>query len=79
MFTDSQLLEKVNNYISHLTYGEQPRGLYESIEYAMSLGGKRVRPVLMMMAYNLYRDDVDRILTQATGQACSTCPDADGL
>ena len=67
MFTDSQLLEKVNNYISHLTYGEQPRGLYEPIEYAMSLGGKRVRPVLMLMAYNLYRDDVDRILTQAAG------------
>ena len=31
----------------------------------MSLGGKRIRPVLMMMAYNLYRDDVDSILSQA--------------
>lgn len=65
MFTDSQLQEKVNDFISHLTYGKQPIGLYEPIQYAMSLGGKRIRPVLMMMAYNLYRDDVDSILSQA--------------
>lgn len=65
MFTDSQLQEKVNVFISHLTYGKQPIGLYEPIQYAMSLGGKRIRPVLMMMAYNLYRDDVDSILSQA--------------
>lgn len=67
MFTDSQLLEKINDYISHLAYGKQPEGLYEPIQYAMSLGGKRIRPVLMMMAYNLYRDDVDSILSQAAG------------
>jgi geranylgeranyl diphosphate synthase type II len=67
MFTDSQLLEKVNDFISHLAYGKQPEGLYEPIQYAMSLGGKRIRPVLMMMAYNLYRDDVDSILSQAAG------------
>ena len=67
MFTDSELLEKINDYISKLTYAKNPRGLYEPIEYAMSLGGKRVRPVLMMMAYNLYHDDVDRILSQAAG------------
>ena len=67
MFTDTQLLDKVNDYISHLNYGKQPEGLYEPIQYAMSLGGKRIRPVLMMMAYNLYRDDVDSILSQAAG------------
>ena len=67
MFTDTQLLDKVNDYISHLIYGKQPDGLYEPIQYAMSLGGKRIRPVLMMMAYNLYRDDVDSILSQAAG------------
>jgi geranylgeranyl diphosphate synthase type II len=67
MFTDTQLLDKVNDYISHLVYGKQPEGLYEPIQYAMSLGGKRIRPVLMMMAYNLYRDDVDSILNQAAG------------
>jgi geranylgeranyl diphosphate synthase type II len=67
MFTETQLLDKVNDYISHLIYGKQPEGLYEPIQYAMSLGGKRIRPVLMMMAYNLYRDDVDSILSQAAG------------
>ena len=67
MFTDTQLLDKVNDYISHLIYGKQPEGLYEPIQYAMSLGGKRIRPLLMLMAYNLYHDDVDSILSQAAG------------
>ena len=67
MFNSSELLVKINDFISHLAYGKEPAGLYEPIQYAMSLGGKRLRPVLMMMAYNLYRDDVDAILSQAAG------------
>ena len=31
------------------------------------MGGKRIRPVLMLMAYNLYREDITRIFNPATG------------
>ena len=55
MFTASQLLDKINNYISEIQFTREPKGLYEPIEYILSLGGKRIRPVLMLMAYNLYR------------------------
>ena len=44
-----------------------PKGLYEPIAYELSLGGKRIRPVLMLMAYNIYKEDVERILPQAAG------------
>jgi len=44
-----------------------PKGLYEPIAYELSLGGKRIRPVLMLMAYQLYKEDVERILPQAAG------------
>ncbi len=59
------MLEKINDYIKRLPLGKEPRGLYEPIEYILSLGGKRIRPVLMMMAYELWKDDSDTILPQA--------------
>lgn len=59
------MLEKINDYIKRLPLGKEPRGLYEPIEYILSLGGKRIRPVLMMMAYELWKEDSDTILPQA--------------
>ena len=44
-----------------------PQGLYEPIRYVLSMGGKRIRPVLMLMAYNLYSDDVQAIMPTALG------------
>ena len=67
LYSASQLLEKVNTYINQMSYQREPRELYEPIEYELSLGGKRIRPVLMLMAYNLYKEDVDSILPQAVG------------
>ena len=65
MFTSSQLLEKINTYLAGLTYSREPKGLYTPIEYVLSLGGKRIRPVLMLMAHNLYKEEVDTILSSA--------------
>ena len=66
MFTASQLLDKINNHISEIQFTRTPKGLYEPIEYILSLGGKRIRPVLMLMVYNLYREDVASIYDPAT-------------
>lgn len=66
-YSASQLLEKVNAFIKHMPYSREPKKLYEPIEYELSLGGKRIRPVLMLMAYNMYKEDVDTILPQAVG------------
>lgn len=65
MLTQDQLLEKINAAIDKLRYNEKPDALYEPVRYALSLGGKRIRPVLMLMAYQLYRFDVDTIIPQA--------------
>ena len=59
------MIEKINNYISNLPLGKEPQGLYAPIKYVMSLGGKRVRPSLMLLAYKLWKDDEDKILPQA--------------
>lgn len=67
MFKSSELLEKINRHIAELQFTRRPAGLYEPVSYVLSLGGKRIRPVLMMMAYNLYKEDVESIFNQATG------------
>lgn len=67
MITAKEILNRVNQYLEALPYQRKPESLYAPIRYVLSLGGKRIRPVLMLLAYNLYRDDVDRILMPACG------------
>jgi len=45
--------------------GQVPLGLYEPIEYVMSAGGKRVRPVLTLMACKLFDDEVEKAVMPA--------------
>ena len=65
MFVPEQLLKKVNEALEAIEYDRKPSTLYEPIKYVLSLGGKRVRPVLMLLAYNLYKEDPEKIMTQA--------------
>lgn len=67
MFTVAQLSEMVNRHISELQFLRSPKGLYDPVVYVLSMGGKRLRPVLMLMAYNLYREQVSEIWNPATG------------
>lgn len=64
-YSFSQLLDKVNAHIESLDYAREPMNLYRPVQYILSLGGKRIRPAMMLMAYNMYRDDVERILDPA--------------
>ena len=63
----ADILTLVNNYLDNIPYTRKPETLYEPIRYVLSLGGKRIRPVLMLMSFNLYKDDADTILPTACG------------
>src|SRR5689334_6929958 len=52
--------------IKKLKFGEQPESLYEPIRYLMGLGGKRMRPLLTLLAYSLYKDDFKPAVPYAT-------------
>ena len=65
-YTAPQILDKVNAYLNQMPYARPPQGLYEPIAYELSLGGKRIRPVLMLMAYNIYKDKIEDALYPAT-------------
>ena len=65
MYTSDELLEKVNHFLANLPYNRVPMSLYKPIRYVLSMGGKRIRPVLMLLAYQLYKSDPESILMQA--------------
>lgn len=67
MYSSKELLQQVNEAIAALPLECEPKGLYAPIRYVLSLGGKRIRPVLMLMAYNLYREDVRPCIMPAIG------------
>lgn len=63
----NETLRAVNDFLEQLPYDRQPQSLYEPIRYVLSLGGKRIRPVLMLMAYNLFKEHPEDILMPACG------------
>ncbi|WP_291777606.1 polyprenyl synthetase family protein [Cecembia sp.] len=60
-----KILQDLENHIQGFSYGTSPNELYEPISYIMSLGGKRIRPLLTLLSYSLYKDDYQEILTPA--------------
>jgi geranylgeranyl diphosphate synthase, type II len=52
-----QFLSHIQSEIAQLSYGEKPKELYEPITYLMNLGGKRLRPALTLMSYNLFEEN----------------------
>ncbi len=65
MKTSQELLDMVNDFINNLPYEREPQTIYDPIRYVLSLGGKRIRPVLMLLAYNMYKDNPEHILMPA--------------
>ena len=59
MMNSNQLLTKVNDYLGVLGYPATPELLYRPVEYALEAGGKRLRPVFVLMSYGLFADDYD--------------------
>ena len=67
MYTFNEVLSIVNSEVEQINWKREPFGLYEPIEYILSLGGKRLRPAITLMACNLYSDEVMKALKPAIG------------
>ncbi len=61
----SRLSDKINHTLTTLNYGENPSELYEPIRYIMALGGKRIRPLLVLLAAEMYDEGVENALLPA--------------
>lgn len=60
-------IKAVNNGLAAIPYPSEPDNLYAPIRYELSLGGKRIRPVLMLMACELFGTDYHRAISPAIG------------
>ena len=57
-----ELQSLFNKYLNENQFHQKPTGLYEPINYILSLGGKRIRPVLLLMGCNLFNDNIAQAL-----------------
>ena len=55
----------INEAIAQLKYGEEPNELYDPISYLMDLGGKRMRPLLVALAYGLKQKQAHEVIPAA--------------
>lgn len=67
MLSFEEIRKKVEQAVSGLRFEYPPKSLYDPIEYTLALGGKRIRPALVLMAYNLYKEQVEEALVPAVG------------
>ncbi len=59
MYTLSELGSFFNTKLADFKFDSAPEALYEPIDYIMSLGGKRIRPILLLASYNMYDESID--------------------
>lgn len=65
MYQIKELQSLVNKEIETRKIGREPMSLYEPIIYTLSSGGKRIRPILTLMACNLFSEKVDQAIDVA--------------
>lgn len=65
MHNPRELLSIVNSAIDNISLGEKPERLYEPIRYVLSIGGKRLRPVMCLMACDMFEGDISIALKPA--------------
>lgn len=66
-YTYEQIKDIIDRELAKEEYVQRPEMLFEPLSYMISDGGKRLRPVLMLMAYNMYKDNIMEIIDSAVG------------
>jgi geranylgeranyl diphosphate synthase type II len=67
MYNITQLQDLINKEIAEKQYPNSPVELYEPIRYLMALGGKRMRPALLLLACDLFDGSIINALKPAVG------------
>ena len=67
MYSLKELQTKVGQIFASQNFGGTPRGLYEPISYTLALGGKRIRPTMLLAATDLFGADIEQAHHAAIG------------
>ena len=63
--TINEIRQIFNEKLESLNWNIEPLGLYSPIDYVLSLGGKRIRPVSVLLASQLFDNDAEKALYPA--------------
>lgn len=67
MKTQVELNHLIQEGLNTLSYPQNAQGMYEPVRYTLASGGKRLRPALVLIAANLYTEDLSEAITPALG------------
>lgn len=67
MYNQAGLKEIVDKAIVNLSYNKESERLIDPVRYTLAVGGKRLRPILALMACNLFSDKIDEAVIPVTG------------
>lgn len=62
-----ELQQIIEQELAGISYPENPADLYAPIDYVLGLGGKRMRPILLLLAHQLYNQNLDAAIKPALG------------
>lgn len=55
----------ISDSIQEFSFHQEPKTLYEPINYILSLGGKRLRPIMVMMACEAFGGNCQKAIKPA--------------
>jgi geranylgeranyl diphosphate synthase type II len=67
MYNHAELKELVDKAIISFSFNTEAQNLIDPVKYSLSIGGKRLRPVLALMSCNLFNDKIDDVVLPAIG------------
>ncbi|MEI7661817.1 MAG: polyprenyl synthetase family protein [Bacteroidota bacterium] len=67
MISLKALQQRIGDAFSSTNFVQEPVRLYEPIAYALDLGGKRLRPVLVLMSCDLFGGNIEEAVFPALG------------
>ena len=65
MYSYPQLKVLIEEELQKINYPSNPEQLYEPIDYVLSIGGKRMRPILLLMSYQLFDNNTEKAISPA--------------
>ena len=60
-----ELHDIIENELSLLNYPNYPANLYKPIKYVLNIGGKRMRPILMLLSHQLFSSNINKSIKSA--------------
>jgi geranylgeranyl diphosphate synthase, type II len=67
MYNPTELKEVIEKALSNLSYNQEAVKLIDPVSYIISIGGKRLRPVMALLSCNLFSDKIEEAIIPAAG------------